>query len=55
MTDMGLIPYCTMCTSVPIAQCSRRYLRCCVVAPVGILTLHFCVAILHVRDLCCEL
>ena len=32
--DMGLLPYCTKCTSAPIMQCSCRYTRCCVVAPV---------------------
>jgi len=30
--DMGLLPYCTTCTSVPITQCSCRFMRCCVVA-----------------------
>jgi hypothetical protein len=32
--DMGLLPYCTTCTSVPITQCSCRYMRSCVAAPV---------------------
>jgi hypothetical protein len=31
--DMGLLPYCTTYTSVPITQCSFRYKRCCIVAP----------------------
>jgi len=32
--DKGLLPYRNTRTSVPITQCSRRYMRCCVVVPV---------------------